>query len=72
MKERITKDNLFKPIMSRAETKDADRTAKSIMDAEATKRREKTAKLRIQRLAQNEEHACPWTTIRNWPPLVIQ
>ena len=72
MKEHITKNNLFKPTVSRAETKDADRTATSIMDAEATKRREKTAKLRTLRLAQNKEHACPRKTIPNWPPLAIQ
>lgn len=59
MKKRITKDNLFKPTRSRAESKAdiTDRTARSILDAEAAKQREKTAKLRAQRLARVAEDA---------------
>lgn len=59
MKERITKDNLFKPTKSRAETKadTTDRTARSILDAEAKRRRGKTAKLRNQRLSKFVENA---------------
>jgi hypothetical protein len=59
MTKRITKDNLFKPSIPKVETKGdiTDRAAKSIMDAEAAKRREKTAKLRAQRLAVPREKA---------------
>ena len=57
MSKRITKDNLFKPAKSKSETK-ADitsRAAQTIMDAEAAKRREKTERLKAQRLAAEKK-----------------
>lgn len=57
MTKSITKDNLFKPTKSKAETKAdiTDRTAQAILDTEAAKRREKTERLRAQRLAESDE-----------------
>lgn len=59
MPKRITKHNLFKPSKSKSETKAdiTDKAARSILDAEAAKRREKTEKLRAQRLAKESEKA---------------
>jgi hypothetical protein len=57
MVKRVTKENLFKP--SRTETK-ADKTdsaARTIIEAEAAKRREKSERLRAKRLA-NEKARC--------------
>ena len=59
MPKELTKDTLFKPAPSRAETKAdiTDRTARAILDDEAAKRREKTAKLRAARLEMEDREA---------------
>lgn len=48
----ITKDNLFRPTRSRAETKAeiTDQIAKAIIEAEEKRQEEKTARLRKARL----------------------
>ncbi len=52
MRNRITKDTLFKPKRSKAQTKAdiTDQTARAILDNEEAKRRAKTARLRAARL----------------------
>ena len=52
MPKKLTKDRVFKPALSRTETKAdiTDRTARAILDDENAKRREKIAKLRAARL----------------------
>lgn len=59
MTRKLTKDTLFKPSRSKAETKAeiTDRTVRAILDDEEAKRRAKTAKLRAARLAQEEQDA---------------
>jgi hypothetical protein len=57
MVKQVTRENLFKP--SRTETK-ADKTdnaARAIIEAEAAKRREKSARLRAKRLANEKVRA---------------
>lgn len=55
----ITKDNLFRPMRSKSETKAeiTDSTARAIIGAEAERREAKTAKLREARLASEERDA---------------
>ena len=52
MIKKINKDNLFKPAKSKSETKAdiTDRASQAIIDSEANKRREKTERLKAQRL----------------------
>ena len=59
MTGKLTKDTLFKPARSKAETKAeiTDRTVREILDDEVAKRRAKTAKLRAARLAKEAEDA---------------
>ena len=56
MTHRITRENLFKPPKSRSETKaeTTDSAARSIIEAEAAKRREKSERLKAERLAQQK------------------
>lgn len=56
MPKRITKDNLFKSPKSRSETKAdmTDNAARAIIEAEAAKRREKSERLRAERLASQK------------------
>ncbi len=51
-----TKDNLFRPTRTRAESKAevTDRTARAIIDAEVQRREAKTEKLRQARIASEE------------------
>jgi hypothetical protein len=55
----ITKDNLFRPARSKAETKAdiTDSAARAIIDAEAEKREAKTERLRKARLKMEAEQA---------------
>lgn len=57
MNENVTKDNLFRPKSSKAETKadTTDRAARTVIEAEAAKQAAKTARLRKLRLAQEAE-----------------
>ncbi len=59
MTDKLTKDTLFKPTRSKAETKAeiTDRTVRAILDDEVAKRRAKTEKLRAARLAMESEDA---------------
>lgn len=59
MAKAITKDTLFKPSRSRAETKAeiTDNAARAIIDAEAAAREAKSAKLRAARLAREADTA---------------
>lgn len=66
MDENVTKDNLFRPKASKAETKAdvTNRAARTMIETEAAKRATKTARLRKLRLAQEAETpvAAPKTT----------
>jgi hypothetical protein len=55
----ITKDNLFRPTRSKAETKAqvTDNAARAIIDAEADSREAKTERLRKARLKMEAEQA---------------
>jgi hypothetical protein len=59
MKKPITKENLFKPTNSRSESKaeTTNNAARAIIEAEARKRREKSERLRAQRMAASDEKA---------------
>ena len=59
MTKNLTKDTLFKPARSKAETKAdfTDRTVRAILDDEVAKRRAKTAKLRAARLEMETQEA---------------
>ncbi len=61
MADTLTRDTLFKPNRSKAETKAdiTDRTARGIMDSEAAKREAKTERLRAARLAAEEAAPAP-------------
>ena len=53
MTNRFTNDNLFKPSKSKSETRAdlTDNAARAINESEASKRREKSERLRAKRLA---------------------
>ena len=57
----ITKDNLFRPVPSKAEAKSdvTTRTAKAMIEAETASREAKTARLRKARLAMEAEQPAP-------------
>jgi hypothetical protein len=59
MNSAITKDNLFRPARSKAETKAdvTDSTARAIIDAEIESREAKTERLRKARLKMEAEQA---------------
>jgi hypothetical protein len=59
MTKHITKDNLFKPSVSRSVTKAdlTDNAARAIVETEAANRREKSDRLRARRLALANEKA---------------
>ena len=59
MAKKLSKDTLFKPAASKAETKAdiTDRTARAILDEEAARCRKKTAKLRAARLKMEAREA---------------
>lgn len=59
MTDKLTKDTLFKPAPSKAETRAdiTDRTVRAILDDEVAKRRAKTAKLRAARLKAEAQEA---------------
>ena len=59
MTRKLTKDTLFKPARSKAETKAdfIDRTVRAILDDEVARRRAKTAKLRAARLEMETQEA---------------
>ena len=59
----ITRDNLFRPARSKAETKAeiTDHTARAIIDAETERRETKSARLRQIRLEKEAEEAATAT-----------
>lgn len=59
MSETATKESIFKPTKSKAETKSeiTDRTARAVIDAEANARDAKTERLKAQRLAMEAKRA---------------
>jgi hypothetical protein len=61
MNATVTKDNLFRPAPSRAETKSeiTTRTAKAMIDADVNSREAKTARLRKARLAMEASQPEP-------------
>ena len=56
MSKQLNQHNLFKPARSKSEAKAdvTDRAAQAIIDSEAAKRREKTERLKAQRLSVEE------------------
>ncbi|WP_336057955.1 hypothetical protein [Nitratireductor sp. CH_MIT9313-5] len=59
MSDTATKENIFKPAKSKAETKSeiTDRAARAFIDAEANARDAKTERLKAQRLAMEAKRA---------------
>jgi len=61
MSDIVSKDNLFRPAMSKAESKAevTNRTAWDMLNTEAARREAKTARLRAARLASEAAVAAP-------------
>lgn len=66
MNHTITEHNLFKPAKSKSENKAevTDRTARSIIEAEAERREAKTTRLRRARLEQAQKLSTGQTVIK--------